>query len=385
VIASRLSGFGISIFTEMSALAVETGAINLGQGFPDSDGPEDVRAKAAEAVLNGSNQYAPSPGLPELREAVAAHYSRFQGLELDWKSQVVVTSGATEALAAAIMALVSPGDEAVILEPAYDSYGPQVIRAGGAPRYVRLTPPDWTITAEALEAVSTDRTRVVIFCNPQNPAARVYSPEEMAVLAEWCVRRNIVAICDEVWEHIVFDGRRFVSMMSLPGMAERCVKIGSAGKIFSMTGWKIGFVCAAPALAAAVMKAHQYLTFATAPSLQAAVAYGLGKEDAYFDGMRAGFQRSRDRLTGGLQAEGYAVLPSQGTYFLDVDLAASGLNIDDESFCRRAVEEAKIAAIPVSAFYGQDPVRSVIRLCFAKADDTIDAAVERLAKARRLV
>jgi aspartate/methionine/tyrosine aminotransferase len=373
-----------SIFSTMSALAVEHGAVNLGQGFPDSPGPEDVRRKAAQAVVDGNNQYPPSPGLPELRQAVAGHYRRFQGLDLDWKSQVIVTSGATEALAASILALLSPGDEAVILEPAYDSYGPQVQRAGGAPRYVRLEPPQWTITREALEAVTTPRTRIILFNNPLNPAARVYSPEEMAVVADWCIRHDVVAVCDEVWEHIVFDGRRHVSMLGLPGMAERTVKIGSAGKIFSVTGWKVGFVCGPEPLISAIQKAHQFLTFTTPPNLQAAVAYGLGKDDAYFEEMRAAFARSRDRLGAGLAAEGYAVLPSQGTYFLDVDLAASGINLDDEAFCRRAVAEARVAAIPVSAFYAEAPVKTVIRLCFAKTDETLDTAVERLGQARRL-
>ncbi|MGZ8362423.1 MAG: aminotransferase [Caulobacteraceae bacterium] len=367
-----------SIFSVMSQLAAEHDAVNLGQGFPDGPGPEDVRAHAAEALMSGSNQYAPSPGTPELRQAVAAHYKRFQGLDLGWKEQVVVTSGATEALAASFLALIAPGDEAVILEPAYDCYAPQIVRAGGVPVPVRLAPPDWAITREMLDAVATPRTRLVVVCNPHNPAARLYTPEELAVIAQWCVDRDVIAVSDEVWEHIVFDGRPFTSLMSLPGMAGRTVKIGSAGKIFSMTGWKIGWVCAPPHLAAAIMKAHQYLTFASAPHLQAAVAYGLAKEDAYFDVMRAGFQRSRDRLADGLRNAGWVVLPSQGSYFLNIDLAASGVNQNDEAFCMAAVKKARVAAIPVSAFYREDPVRTVARLCFAKNDATIDLAVERL-------
>jgi aspartate/methionine/tyrosine aminotransferase len=379
------SSLPTTIFTVMSGLAVEHGAINLGQGFPDSAGPEDVRARAAEALMQGSNQYPPMPGLPELRQAVADHYRRFQGLALDWKSQVIVTSGATEALAASIMALIAPGDEAVLFEPAYDSYAPQVRAVGGVPRFVRLEPPRWSITAEALEKVVTPRTKLVIFNNPQNPAARVYGPEELEVLADWCMRHDVIAVCDEVWEHVVFDGRRHTPLYALEGMAERCVKIGSAGKIFSLTGWKVGWICASPELASVIGKAHQFLTFTTPPNLQAAVAYGLGKEDAYFEEMRAAYARSRDRLEEGLLAEGFAVIPSEGTYFLNVDLAASGLNIDDESFCKRAVVEAGVAAIPVSAFYETDPVRNVVRLCFAKRDETIDAGLERLAKARRIL
>lgn len=374
-----------TIFTVMSGLATEHGAINLGQGFPDSAGPEDVRAAAAEALMHASNQYPPMPGLPALRQAVAEHYRRFHGLDLDWKSQVVVTSGATEALAAAIMALIAPGDEAVLLEPAYDSYAPQVRSVGGIPRFVRLEPPRWTITAEALEKVASPRTKLVVFNNPQNPAARVYTPEEMQVLADWCVRHDVIAVCDEVWEHVVFDGRRHTPLLALPGMAERCVKIGSAGKIFSLTGWKVGWVCASPELAQVVGKAHQFLTFTTAPNLQAGVAYGLGKADAYFEDMRAEYGRSRDRLAAGLRTEGFEVIDSEGTYFLNIDLAASGLNIDDETFCKRAVAEAGIAAIPVSAFYEEDPVRNVVRLCFAKRDETIDAGLERLARARRML
>jgi aspartate/methionine/tyrosine aminotransferase len=373
-----------TIFTVMSGLAVEHGAINLGQGFPDSQGPEDVRARAAEAVLNGDNQYPPMLGLPALREAVADHYARLHGVPLDWRSQVLVTSGATEALAASIMALTSPGDEVVLFEPAYDCYAPQVRAVGGVARRVRLEPPAWRITDRALEAATGERTRLVVFNNPQNPAARVYAPEELKVLADWCVRRGVIAVCDEVWEHVVFDGRRHTPLISLPGMAERCVKIGSAGKIFSLTGWKVGFVCSSPELAAVIGKAHQFLTFTTPPGLQTAVAYGLAKDEAYFGEMRAGFARSRDRLAEGLAAEGFAVIPSEGTYFLNVDIAASGLNVDDETFCRRAVTEARVAAIPVSAFYESDPVRSVVRLCFAKKDETIDAGIERLARARRL-
>ena len=372
-----------TVFEEMSGLARKHGAVNLGQGFPDNDGPEDVRAAAAKATMDGPNQYPPMIGLMSLRQAVADHYRRFQGLDLDPETQVVVTSGATEAIAASILALVKPGDEVVLFQPVYDAYLPLVKLAGGIPRLVRLTPPHWNLTEEALDAVFSPRTRVVVFNNPLNPSATAYGADQLALLAERCVRHDAVAICDEVWEHLVFDGRSHVPLYALPGMAERTVKIGSAGKIFSLTGWKVGFVCAAPRLAAVVAKAHQFLTFTTAPNLQTAVAYGLGKADDYFAQMRAGYAQSRDRLAAGLTGEGFAVLPSEGTYFLNVDLAASGVSIDDRSFCLRAVTELGVAAIPVSAFYAEAPVTSIVRLCFAKKDATLDAGIERLAQARR--
>jgi aspartate/methionine/tyrosine aminotransferase len=372
-----------TIFTVISGLAREHSAVNLGQGFPDDPGPEDVRAKAAEALVSGYNQYPPMTGLPELREAVAAHYGRFQGLDLQ-PSEVLVTSGATEALAASLLALISPGDEVVLFQPMYDAYLPMVRLAGGIPRFVDLAPPGWRITREKLDAAFGPKTRVVVFNNPLNPAARMFDAEEVALLAEYCVRFDAIAVCDEVWEHVVFDGLTHRPLIAEPGMRERTVKIGSAGKIFSMTGWKVGFACAAPALIEVVGKAHQFLTFTTPPNLQSAVAYGLGKDEAYFIGMRADYQRSRDRLAAGLAAEGFKVLPSEGAYFLCVDLPASGIEMDDATFCLRAVKEAGVGAIPVSAFYAERPVRTVARLCFAKVDATLDAGVERLARARKL-
>jgi aspartate/methionine/tyrosine aminotransferase len=372
-----------SIFAHMSALAVEHGAVNLGQGFPDFGWPEDVVAKAAEALTHGSNQYAPMLGLPALREAIAAHYRRHQGLAVD-PAEVFVTSGATEALAAAILALVSPGDEVVLFQPLYDAYLPLVLRAGGVPRFVRLTPPDWRITAEALAEAFTERTRLVIFNNPHNPTARVFASEELALLADACIAHDAVALTDEVWEHLVFDGRAHVPLACLSGMAERTVKVGSAGKIFSLTGWKVGWIVAPAATAATLAKAHQYLAYATPPNLQAAVAYGLGKDDACFDGMRAAFQAARDGLAAELERIGYAALPTEGTYFLNVDLAASGIPADDAAFCERIVRDAGVAAIPVSAFYAERPVATIVRLCFAKRDETLAAGVAGLARAREL-
>jgi aspartate/methionine/tyrosine aminotransferase len=371
-----------TIFDTMSGLAREHGAINLGQGFPDQPGPEDIRAFAAEALMTGSNQYPPMRGLPELRAAVAAHYNAHQGLDLA-PEEVVVTAGATEALAAALLALLSDGDEVVLFEPMYDAYLPLLRRAGAHARMVRLEPPAWRLTEAALEGAFTERTRVVVLNNPLNPAARLFDEAELSLLSRACVAHDVVALCDEVWEHVRFDGAAHRPLMAFPGMRERTVKVGSAGKIFSMTGWKVGWACAAPGLIRPVTSAHQYLTFTVPPNLQAAVAFGLAKPVEWFEAMRAGYQRSRDRLTRGLVEAGFAVIPSQATYFVCVDLAASGVNLDDEAFCRRAVAGHGVAAIPVSAFYGAEPVRNVIRLCFAKADDTLDEGVARLARAKR--
>ena len=371
------SGLPTTIFEVMSALAREKNAINLGQGFPDDPGPADVRQKAADAVVNGWNQYPPMLGIPELRQATAAHYKHWQGLDLDWQSEVMITSGATEALAGALLALIEPGDEVVLFEPLYDAYLPLVKRAGGIPRFVKLQPPHWRFDEAMLAQAFSPKTKVVLFNNPLNPAGVVYSRADLELLASFCIKYNAIALCDEVWEHIVFDGLRHISMMNIPGMRERTIKIGSAGKIFSLTGWKVGLVCAAPAISKVLGKAHQFLTFTTPPNLQAAVAYGLGKSDDYFETMRGDMQRSRDLFTQGLRERGFTVLDSQGTYFLNVDLAPLGKN-DDVAFCTMMVNEFGVAAIPVSAFYAESPITSVVRFCFAKRDETLNGALERL-------
>ena len=373
-----------TIFEEMSGLARELGAVNLGQGFPDDPGPAAIRARAADLVMNGNNQYPPMAGLPELRQAVAAHYKRAQGLDLDWKTEVTVTSGATEALAAAFLALVEPGDEVIVFQPVYDAYLPLIRRAGGVPKLIRLSPPHWRFDRAMIEAALTERTRMVVLNSPHNPAGTVASAEDLGVLAEICVERNLIALCDEVWEQVVFDGLTHTPLMALPGMRERTVKIGSAGKMFGLTGWKVGFMMAAPALTHGLSRAHQFLTFTTPPNLQGAVAYGLEDPGLGFSAMRRDLQRSRDRLATGLTHEGFAVLPSSGTYFLNIDLQASGVQEPDRAFCLRAVTAAGVAAIPVSALYEENPVTTIVRLCFAKRDETLDAGVERLARAREL-
>lgn len=376
---------GDTIFDVMSGLARETGAVNLGQGFPEWDGPEDIRRKAADALMAGPNQYPPMRGLPNLRQAVAEHYGRLQGIALDWQSEVTITSGATEALAAALLAVLSPGDEVVLFEPMYDSYLPMLRRAGATPRFVRLRPPDWQVDREALAAAFTNRTRAIVLNTPLNPSASLIGAEDLALIAEQCVKHNCIAISDEVWEHCVFDGARHLSMLSVPGMRERTIKIGSAGKIFSMTGWKVGLVCAAPPLTGAFARAHQFLTFTTPPNLQEAVAFGLGKPAGHFDDMRHKLVVARDRLAGALAQENFATLPAAGTYFMALDLAASGIALDDAAFATRAVKEAGVATIPFSAFYNSPPETALVRLCFAKSDETLDKGVEALAKARRLL
>jgi len=366
-----------TVFEVMSRLARENNAVNLGQGFPDDPGPLDVRQKAADAVINGWNQYPPMMGLPELRGAIAAHYRHWQGLDLDPDREIMVTSGATEALAGALFALIEPGDEVVLFEPMYDAYLPLVRRAGAIPKFVTLTPPHFRLTDDALAAAFSPRTRLALLNNPLNPTATIFPNEDLDLLASYCQRFDAVCVSDEVWEHVVFDGRRHTSVMSRPGMRERTVKISSAGKIFSLTGWKVGFVMAAPPLMRVLSKAHQFLTFTTPPNLQVAAAHGLAKDDAYFENMRADLQRSRDRFASGLSGLGFSVLPSAGTYFLNIDISPLGAH-DDVAFCERLVLTHGVAAIPVSAFYAARGVKHVVRFCFAKHNATLDAALERL-------
>jgi aspartate/methionine/tyrosine aminotransferase len=319
-------------------------------------------------------------GLSELRQAVAAHYRAYQNVDLDWQREVTITSGATEAIAAALLAFIEPGDEVVLFEPLYDAYLPMVYRAGGVPRIVRLQPPHWRFEREKVAAAFSDKTRVVVINTPLNPGASVTSRAELEMLAELCRAHGAICISDEVWEHLLFDGAQHVSMLDV--MRDRTLKIGSAGKMFSLTGWKVGFACGAPDLTDAFAKAHQFLTFTTPPNLQRAVTYALGKPRTYFEDMCASFQRSRDRLVSALTGEGVVTLPARGAYFVSIDLKASGIAMSGEAFARHAIEHG-VATIPFSAFYANPDAPALVRLCFAKRDDTLDRAAEALIRAKR--
>ncbi len=377
---SILSGYGTTIFTVMSQLATEHRAINLGQGFPDQDGPLDIRQKAAQVLIDGPNQYPPMMGMPDLRQAVAAANKRFYGLDVDWQSEVMVTSGATEALADCLFGLIDPGDEVVMIEPLYDSYLPIVRRAGGVARLVRIEPPDWRLPMDDLAAAFSDKTKLIILNSPHNPAGKVFDRDELSGIAELLEKHDSYAVCDEVYEHLTFQGHPHVPLMTLPGMGRRCLRIGSAGKTFSVTGWKVGYITAAADLLSSVAKTHQFNTFTTPPNLQLAAAFGLQKDDAYFAGLAAGLQGKRDRLSKGLADIGFGVLESAGTYFLTVDFRPLGFAGDDVEFCRHITTEAGVTAVPVSAFYQRADLDHFVRFCFCKGDELLDQAIARLAR-----
>jgi aspartate/methionine/tyrosine aminotransferase len=377
---SLMAGLGTTVFEVMSALARQHNSVNLGQGFPDDKGPESVRAAAADYLMNGHNQYPPMMGIPELRQAVAEHAKRFQGLEVDWQSEVLVTSGATEALADCLFGLVEPGDEVVLIEPLYDSYLPIVRRAGGIPKLVRLEPPNWDLPRAELAAAFSPRTKLILFNTPMNPCSKVFDREELAFIAGLCLQHDAYAVCDEVYEHIVFDGQRHLSIMSLPGMRQRTARIGSAGKSFSLTGWKVGYVTASADMLKPIAKTHQFMTFTTPPNLQWGTATGLRLGDDYFASLAEEMARKRDRLAGALGDIGFGVLPAHGTYFVTTDFRPLGFNGTDEDFCTHITVKAGVTAVPVSAFYDrpQDAPRHLARFCFCKDDKTLDTAIERL-------
>ena len=367
-----------SIFEVVSRLAREHGAINLGQGFPEDGFPEDVIAEAAQALRVGSNQYPPMMGLPSLRQAAAAHDAAFYGLKLDWQSQVLVTAGATEGLAATLLALLQPGDRAIVFTPTYDAYIPLIQRAGAEAVIVPLDASTWELPWKKLEAALALRPKLMVLNTPHNPTGRVCSVADLSRLAALLRTTDTLVLCDEVYEHLIFDGHKHVPLMTYEGMAERCIRLASAGKTFSLTGWKVGYAVACPALLARIAQMHQFLVFTTPPNLQTAVAYALSKPQQTFADFTAFMQRKRDRFCAALEAMGWHFTPCQGTYFVTVDTRSTPAATDDAAFCTRLVTEARVAAIPLGAFYAPEQSTPYVRFCFAKTDTMLDEAIERM-------
>jgi N-succinyldiaminopimelate aminotransferase len=368
-----------TIFTHMSALAAAHGAINLGQGFPDEDGPLAIREVAARALVDGPNQYPPMRGLPQLRKAVCAHARRFYDLDFDPDRNVVVTSGGTEALTASIMALAGQGGEVLLIEPAYDSYAPIAEAVGARVKTVKLAPPDWRLDAEAIGAAITPETRVLMLNSPLNPIGRAFTREELEGVARVLARSDAVAVCDEVYEHLIFDGREHIPLITLPGMAERVVRVGSAGKMFSLTGWKIGWVTGPQTLIDVIAKAHQFITFTSSPALQLGIAHALEREMDFTLNLTKTLQANRDLLAERLPQMGFEVLPCEGSYFLTAGIR--GLtNENDRAFCERLVREAGVALIPLSVFFSGGTPDYLVRFAFCKKRELLEAALQRLEK-----
>ncbi|WP_107093648.1 pyridoxal phosphate-dependent aminotransferase [Streptomyces sp. XY332] len=376
----RLASFGTTIFAEMSALAARTGSINLGQGFPDTDGPAEIAEAASRAVLSGlGNQYPPGPGIPELRTAIARHQQRFYGLAHDPDTEVLVTAGATEAIAASLLALLEPGDEVIALEPYYDSYAACIAMAGATRVPVTLRPDAgaFALDLDELRAAVTPRTRLLLLNTPHNPTGTVLTPAELAAIAELAVERNLLVVTDEVYEHLVFEGAH-VPMASLPGMRERTVTISSAGKTFSFTGWKVGWITAPPELVSAVRSAKQFLTYVSSGPFQYAIAEALDLPDSYYEGFRADLAAKRDILADGLTAAGFEVFRPRGTYFITTDITPLGEK-DGLAFCRALPERCGVVAIPNQVFYDHRSAGATqVRWAFCKKTEVLEEAAERL-------
>ena len=379
-LSTRVGGLGTTIFARMSVLAQQTGSINLGQGFPDTDGPDWIIDAAVEALRTGHNQYAPGTGVAGLRHAIAAHQQRFHGLGFDPDREVVVTTGATEAIASALLGLVDPGDEVIALEPYYDSYVACIQLAGGVRRAVTLRAPDFRLDVAELRAAASDRTRVLLLNSPHNPTGTVLRPEELQALADLAIERDLVVISDEVYEHLTYDGIRHVPIASLPGMAQRTLTISSSGKTFSLTGWKVGWACGPRRLVQALMAAKQFLTYTSGAPLQPAIAVALGAPDAFFADLRKELQARRDQLGDGLANLGFDVHVPQGTYFLTTDIRALGLE-DGLQFCLDLPAQAGVVAIPHQVFYDDKAAGApLVRWAFCKRPAVIDEALTRLAR-----
>lgn len=373
---------GTSIFESMSRLAAETGSINLGQGFPEGMEPAVLIDAAIKALQDGSHQYPPMMGLPALRQAVAENTKRFLDIDVDWEREVLVTSGATEALADTFLALLETGDEVIVFEPVYDVYAMLIRRAGAIPVPVRLVPPHWELPREQLAALITPKTRAIVINTPMNPIGKIFDDEELALLSALVLKHDLVVIADEVYEHLTFDGRAHKTLFALPEIRDRVVRIGSAGKTFSVTGWKVGYVTADAKLLAPIARAHQFVTFTTPPALQAAVAVGLRLPDAYFQSLKTDLELRRNVLVDGLRAAGIAVAGAASTYFVIADISSFDADGDDLAFSRRLTVEAGVTPVPISSFYGARDVTSHVRFCFAKKIETLEEAVKRLSRWR---
>jgi N-succinyldiaminopimelate aminotransferase len=378
----RLAGMGTTIFAEMSALATETGAVNLGQGFPDTDGPREIAQLAADAILTGrGNQYPPGPGVSELRHSIAWHQKRWYGLDYDPASEILVTAGATEAVAAAMLALVEPGDEVIALEPYYDSYAANIAMAGGVRVPVTLRPPDFRPDLDELRAAVTDRTRLILLNTPHNPTGTVLTRAELTAVAELACERDLLVVTDEVYEHLAYEGEH-IPIASLPGMRERTVTISSAGKTFSFTGWKIGWVTASPELVTAVKTAKQFLTFVSGGPFQYAIAEALRMPDAYFNGLRDDLRRKRDLMCAGLAEAGFEVYRPAGTYFITTDISGFG-ETDGIAFCRDLPRRVGVVAVPMAVFYDdQQAGATQVRFAFCKRTPVLTEALTRLSHLR---
>jgi N-succinyldiaminopimelate aminotransferase len=380
-LSSRLQGFGTTIFAEMSALAVKTGAVNLGQGFPDTDGPAEIAQAAIDAIRDGHNQYPPGIGIPGLRQAIARHQQHWYDLDFDPDTEVLVTAGATEAIAASLLALCEPGDEVVTFEPYYDSYAACTSMAGAQRRVVTLRPPDYHFDPDALRAAITPRTRLLLLNSPHNPTGKVFSRAELEVVADVCRTHDLIAVTDEVYEHLVFEGEH-IPLATLPGMRDRTVTISSAGKTFSFTGWKIGWACASPPLLNAVKTAKQFLTYVNGAPFQYAIAQGLALPDERMKEFGADLRRRRDLLCDGLDAAGFTVYPPAGTYFVTTDIRPFGED-DGLAFCRSLPERCGVVAVPNVVFYDdKDAGRSLVRFTFCKKPEVLDQAIRRLGALR---
>ncbi len=378
-LTAKLQGFGTTIFAEMSGLAVATGSINLGQGFPDTDGPREVLDAAIAAINGGLNQYPPGPGMAVLREAIAAHQQRFYGLGYDPDGEVLVTAGATEALAGALLGMLDTGDEVVVFDPMFDSYAPCIALAGAIAKPVLLHPPHYTFDPAELRAAVTPRTKLILLNTPHNPTGRVFTAEEMQCIADLAIERDLVVVTDEVYEHLLFDGAQHIAMAALPGMRERTLSISSGGKTFNTTGWKIGWMCGPAPLVQAARTAKQFLTYVNGGPFQPAIALGLGLPDSFFDGLAADLQAKRDRLLPGLLEAGFTVFPTSGTYFVTVDIRPLQPDGDGMAFCRALPYRCGVVAIPNEVLYADKAAgRHLVRFAFCKRLDVLDEAVARL-------